>query len=51
MAKENIIYNLADYVTDEEYLAFVSSERPYTEEYKLVKSEGSFVLKAPSLVI
>ena len=48
MAKEIIVYNLADHVTDENYLAFVTNGKgpvleslPSVKNYELVRTKGA----------
>ena len=52
MAKEIILYNLAEHVTDEQYLAFVTNEKgptleslPSVKKFELVRIKGA--LTAP----
>lgn len=54
MAKEIILYNLADHVTDEQYLDFVTNEKgpileslPSVKKYELVRIKGALTGKAP----
>jgi hypothetical protein len=54
MAKEIILYNLAEHVTDEQYLAFVTNEKgpileslPSVRKYELVRIKGALTGKAP----
>ena len=54
MAKEVILYNLADNVTDEQYKAFVTSEKgpileslPSVRKYELVRIKGAVTGEVP----
>jgi hypothetical protein len=54
MAKEIILYNLADHVTDEQYLDFVTKEKgptleslPSVRKYELVRIKGAVNGTAP----
>ncbi len=57
MAKE-ILYNLAEHVTDEQYLDFATNEKgpvleglPPVENYELVRTKGVLTEKTPFLFI
>jgi len=54
MAKGIILYNLAEHVTDEQHLAFVTNEKgpmleslPSVRKYELVRIKGALPVKAP----
>lgn len=58
MAKDIILYNLAEHVTDEQHPAFVTNEKgptleslPSVKKYELVRIKGAVPVTAPFLVI
>jgi len=54
MAKEIVLYNLAERVIDEQYFAFITNEKgpileslPSVRKYELVRIKGALTGKAP----
>jgi len=57
MAKEIILYNLAEHVTEEQYLAFVTNEKgpileslPSVKKYELIRIKGALRTKLPLFI-